>query len=395
MSSRTRKTPQAPSQAREGGLGDVLRSGVESASQPLSTGVRGPMERRFGHDFADIRVHCGPEASASARALGAKAWSAGREIVFDAGRYDPGSNEGRHLIAHELAHHAHAREATQRLPGIAPEDSKAERRADRAADMAVANGSIADRTASFGGSFRNWGPAWDVHREVDKVRKRGKVEHTGGAGPTDAASKPLGAVEVRTGEDVDLKGGGTLPNMIAIAYSGPLSADSKWLQFVWFEMTAATPQGTAHYNGDLQIAGSGLKALTTTPKSPDWSIDATTGPNPFYEGGYANLRTRNATTIFDAPGGAIVQPLAEAIYATEPGATDVTFTAHFETYLIQKDAAIYCVEWQASTAYVLARGKTTAAAIGYTLGTTGRQQGLPAARKTLLDAKYPRSRQIH
>jgi hypothetical protein len=364
-----------------------VREGVESPAQALDPGLRLSLQARLGHDFGDIRIHSGPQADAAAMALGARAYISGHDIVFAAGRYQPGTAEGRELIAHELVHAAQAASADIVQPGIAPEASCTEQAADRIAAAAVAQGARP-------GPPRPAGPVWAVHRKVERVRKVGKVEHSGAVGtPAGGKGQPLGQVEVRSGEDVDITGG-RLPNTIAIAYTGSLSADSRWLQFVWFEMVGNDATGTAHYNGTLSIQGQGTKALSTKPESPVWSIDAVTGPNPFYEGGYANLRKANSTTIFDAPGGGIVQPLADAIYQATPSTTALTFTAHFETFLIQKDQAVYVVPWQASTAFTHAGKTTTTAATGYTIGAAGAIQGLPAGRKTLLDQAYPRSRQI-
>jgi hypothetical protein len=71
---------------------------------PLDAGIRGLMERRFGHDFAHVRVHTEERAVASARAVGALAYTVGRSIVFDRGRYAPHDAAGRGLLAHELVH---------------------------------------------------------------------------------------------------------------------------------------------------------------------------------------------------------------------------------------------------------------------------------------------------
>src|SRR5262249_20343241 len=62
------------------------------------------MEPRFGHDFSQVRVHADAKADASARAIGALAYTVGRDVVFRAGRYAPLTSAGRQLIAHELAH---------------------------------------------------------------------------------------------------------------------------------------------------------------------------------------------------------------------------------------------------------------------------------------------------
>jgi hypothetical protein len=62
------------------------------------------MERRFGADFTSVRVHTDERAAASARAVGALAYTVGRSIVFDRGRYSPYEAKGRSLLAHELVH---------------------------------------------------------------------------------------------------------------------------------------------------------------------------------------------------------------------------------------------------------------------------------------------------
>jgi hypothetical protein len=62
------------------------------------------MEHRFGEDFGDVRVHSGADAHASATSLSAQAYTVGSDIVFQQGRYDPGSADGAHMLAHELTH---------------------------------------------------------------------------------------------------------------------------------------------------------------------------------------------------------------------------------------------------------------------------------------------------
>jgi hypothetical protein len=66
--------------------------------------LRTRFESRLVHDFAGVRVHTGPRAAASARALGAAAYTVGTDIVFGSGRYDPGTQRGDALLAHELVH---------------------------------------------------------------------------------------------------------------------------------------------------------------------------------------------------------------------------------------------------------------------------------------------------
>lgn len=79
---------------------DVLRS----PGQPLDTAARAFMEPRFGYDFSQVRVHADAKGAQSARAVDAHAYTVGRDVVFGAGQYAPGTTPGRKLLAHELTH---------------------------------------------------------------------------------------------------------------------------------------------------------------------------------------------------------------------------------------------------------------------------------------------------
>ncbi|WP_148699513.1 DUF4157 domain-containing protein [Candidatus Nitrososphaera evergladensis] len=80
---------------------DGARSGGGS---PLDTGTREFMESRFGHDFSNVRLHTDEKAARSARSLNALAYTIGNDITFGKGQYQPGTRQGRELLAHELAH---------------------------------------------------------------------------------------------------------------------------------------------------------------------------------------------------------------------------------------------------------------------------------------------------
>ena len=77
---------------------------VASSGRPLEPALRQDMEQRFSYDFSRVRVHSGTAAEQSAREMNAHAYTTGHNIVFDAGRFAPGTQEGRRLIAHELTH---------------------------------------------------------------------------------------------------------------------------------------------------------------------------------------------------------------------------------------------------------------------------------------------------
>jgi hypothetical protein len=75
-----------------------------SQGVPLPAKVRAFFEPRFGQDLTHVRLHVGDGAAAAARAVQARAYAVGSDIVFGAGQYAPWTLEGGHLLAHELAH---------------------------------------------------------------------------------------------------------------------------------------------------------------------------------------------------------------------------------------------------------------------------------------------------
>ncbi|HYJ84866.1 MAG TPA: DUF4157 domain-containing protein, partial [Pyrinomonadaceae bacterium] len=77
---------------------------LANPGMPLGSELREEMSQRFGHDFSRVRVHTGSSAEQSANDVNAHAYTVGHNIVFNAGRFAPGTNEGRRLIAHELTH---------------------------------------------------------------------------------------------------------------------------------------------------------------------------------------------------------------------------------------------------------------------------------------------------
>ena len=80
----------------------LARSGISGA--PLPGETRQFMEPRFGSSFEDVKVHTDARSAAMCASLGAKAFTHNRDIYFGTGWYTPATNEGKHLLAHELTH---------------------------------------------------------------------------------------------------------------------------------------------------------------------------------------------------------------------------------------------------------------------------------------------------
>ena len=87
-----------------GAIPAAAQAALQGPAEPLDAATRQFFEPRFGHDFGRVRVHADGGAAASARAVQARAYTVGADIVFGAGQYMPGTSAGRHLLAHELAH---------------------------------------------------------------------------------------------------------------------------------------------------------------------------------------------------------------------------------------------------------------------------------------------------
>ncbi|HMG71999.1 MAG TPA: DUF4157 domain-containing protein [Pyrinomonadaceae bacterium] len=115
-------------QTKQVGSSDLAQAGTppivqevsRSSGQPLDEGTRGFMESRFGHDFSQVRVRADVQAAEAARMLNARAYTVGSNIVFGAGEYAPGMDEGKRLLAHELTHVVQQSSSTGATVGLAP-----------------------------------------------------------------------------------------------------------------------------------------------------------------------------------------------------------------------------------------------------------------------------------
>src|SRR5215212_3833407 len=123
-------------QDRPPAVPSIVHEVLGSQGRPLDSATRSFMEPRFGHDFSQVRLHADPNAAESAASVGAMAYTVGRDMVFGASRYAPGTHEGRRLIAHELAHVVQqGRSAGERSSSLELDDpvGSAEREAEGAA----------------------------------------------------------------------------------------------------------------------------------------------------------------------------------------------------------------------------------------------------------------------
>jgi len=97
----------------------------------------------MGQDFSDVNVHTDGKADNLSRSIGAKAFTTGNDIFFKEGEYNPQSEEGQHLISHELTHvvqQGSGNKAPSSVQGkmtVNDPNDKYEKEADNVADKVV------------------------------------------------------------------------------------------------------------------------------------------------------------------------------------------------------------------------------------------------------------------
>ncbi len=164
---------------------DSLRGGGQSLPQS----ARSFMEPRFGYDFSKVRIHADAQAAQTARALNARAYTLGRDIVFGVGQYAPGTHEGKRLLAHELTHVVQQRISTglplQRQPARTQSDDTCRepvtpartfaqfvnliRRAE-AKLISCGHGDVEDRQHILSGIY--YGAEWSLDFAVERSKVR-------------------------------------------------------------------------------------------------------------------------------------------------------------------------------------------------------------------------------
>ncbi len=357
---------------------------LASSGRPLEPELQRDMEQRFGHDFSRVRVHFGGAAEHSAKDVDANAYTVGHNIVFGAGRFEPGTHEGRRLIAHELTHVvqqsgrsgfparrdagemlarqpstteaktgvdpniARARELSKKLrdgkrddvlatiKGLAEKDREAlEVAATQALDKPLAD----DLRRII--RFVRYKPPTGVTPQPFTVEKEGNLESK--AGTVLGTGKK---VEVRTGVSVKSKAGNST-EAYTLTYKGADAAEMHWLQFIWRDVVAEFPPKAKGGKPRLErlampLDHSGRKyGLTTDPARPSWNTDAGSRVSPFYEHDTTVNRSSGSLALADFPGSMAkdAQDIFKINVASPP--TGVVSRFHADTYLVRNMDVLY------------------------------------------------------
>ncbi|OXB20689.1 hypothetical protein B0A80_18370 [Flavobacterium tructae] len=84
-----------------------LESKLQSSKgggSPMANTTQNQMESGFGANFSKVRIHNDSNAVQMNKELGSQAFANGNDVYFNEGKYNPDSQEGKHLLAHELTH---------------------------------------------------------------------------------------------------------------------------------------------------------------------------------------------------------------------------------------------------------------------------------------------------
>ncbi|HEX4460070.1 MAG TPA: DUF4157 domain-containing protein, partial [Polyangia bacterium] len=134
--------------------------------------VRKRMEPRLGADLSGVKVHTAGESAAAASQLGARAFTVGSDVHFNAGEFAPGSKEGDKLLAHELTH------------VVQGQRSGVQRKAEDAGGGADADAAGGEHAAGGEGAVSH--PDEPAEKEADGVSEKvaddlhGDKKHAGG-----------------------------------------------------------------------------------------------------------------------------------------------------------------------------------------------------------------------
>jgi hypothetical protein len=101
-------TPFIQTKGDGGGVASDAVSGRIKSSMgggsAMASDTRSFMESRFGTDFSDVKIHTGTESAQLSQSLNARAFTVSNNIYFNDGHYQPDTDSGKHLLAHELTH---------------------------------------------------------------------------------------------------------------------------------------------------------------------------------------------------------------------------------------------------------------------------------------------------
>ncbi len=190
---------------------DQLETRLQQArgsGSPLDVNTRTEMEDSFSSNFSGVQIHTGQEASSLSQSLGARAFTHGNNIFFNRGEYQPQSEQGKHLLAHELTHTIQQGHGVQRKiasSGSFPTNQtipEIQRDLGQPANQATVSSEVVDLSS---GSFS---PSDKIKSEIETQGSKGLDVRTVIKGVT---SEGLVKIKVDRNKKYSSQGKGSMP----------------------------------------------------------------------------------------------------------------------------------------------------------------------------------------
>ncbi|MEH2032172.1 MAG: DUF4157 domain-containing protein [Nostoc sp.] len=101
-----KKSANQPTEANTAGTQNLEGSiqQAQGGGQAIPEKTRQPIEQAFGADFSGVKIHTNTQSDQLNKSIQARAFTTGQNIFFRQGAYEPGSQSGQKLLAHELTH---------------------------------------------------------------------------------------------------------------------------------------------------------------------------------------------------------------------------------------------------------------------------------------------------
>ena len=243
-----------------------------SPGHALPAPVQHKLEGAYGADLSGVRVHTGAASQAAAASLGAQAYTTGQDIHFGAGKYDPSSKAGEHLLAHEVVHTVQQRGAASAAPQekleISEPGDAAEHEADTLATAAVegkAGASVTQRPQTLARAI--------IQREPDA--SVGTPTPTPAPTTTTAAPAGPAAPVVRGGIDLTAIGQDQGIRVAVGYYSSAADVAANTTSYQAHPLKEVLAWGNVKPAGDQPLIKAVLAQITAGTSKPDDNTTAT------------------------------------------------------------------------------------------------------------------------
>jgi hypothetical protein len=288
------------------------------AGNPLPAAIQRHLEQGLNHDLSQVRIHDDAEADKLSKSVQALAFTTGMDIFFQAGQFNPNTQSGLELLAHEVTH------TTQQAQGRV--------------------GTGIDPDAGLEAQAQAMGKQLAVPFQAVNSSPQPRLTPQGGKGALQRLADPQ-----QTPLTLAKDGIGTpKPGIYQVGFIK--NSDGAHIRTAPAELT-----GSKELLPQPLPPGTRVFVSGTHPQKPEWLYVTATLPGRMVRGYVQNLRITttlpepSATLYFVKKGKETLRPLALEIYKQDvrPG-RDLRFYEQTVLYLTQ-NASLGGAKWGTAT----------------------------------------------